>query len=214
MRWPFFNKTKIRKDSPKWDPNSGEFNFDSLRRRDALTNLPNRKSLVDHLEQLMPMAKRKQIPGIAVIFFDLDRFRKVSTGMGYHASDQLLHAVANRMKEGLEENEFLGRFAGDQFVLISSESESVRQAVTIADRVRNQMRAPFVVAGVELFVTVSAGVSIWNSTYTHAEELIRDADIATVHSRKKVMRSSRFSTRIGISRVWVGFNFKMSFDAH
>lgn len=185
MKWPIFARRKTRKVSPQWDAESGEFNFKELRRRDPLTNLPNRHALEDYIESLIPKAKRGDVPGIAVIFLDLDRFRRVSMGMGYRAADELLHAVAERLRENVGEHEFLGRFAADQFVLVSSESESIRQAVAIADRIRNRIRAPFVVAGVELFMTISSGVVFWNPSYTHAEELIRDGDIANVHSKTK-----------------------------
>lgn len=185
--WSFFSKKNRKKDGDRsqWDPDSGTYSFLDLRRRDPLTNLPNRQSLEDYLGTLMLKAQRKEIPGLAVLFLDLDRFRKITTGLGYRAADQLLHAVADRLSESLVEGEFLGRFAADQFVLIIEGAESIRDPLNSADRLKARIREPFLISGTELFITISGGAVLWDSSYTHAEELIRNADIATTHAKSK-----------------------------
>jgi len=156
---------------------------------DPLTALPNRQAVEEHLRDLMLQAREDAIPGIAVIFLDLDRFGRITTGIGYRAADEVLRAVGKRLRNGLQDGEFLGRFAADQFIVISPKATSIGPALALAARMRARLGEPLSINGNELFVTLSAGVGLWNSSYQEPEDLIRDADIAMRHS-KKVGRES------------------------
>jgi diguanylate cyclase (GGDEF)-like protein len=150
---------------------------------DALTGLPNRTLFLDRLEQSLRRARRRGPgSGAAVLFLDLDRFKVVNDSLGHQAGDQLLQAVALRLDAALRPGDTVARMGGDEFTVLLEDTTDAREATVVAERVLSTLAAPFTVAGRELFLSGSIGISL-GGTDVDPKELIRDADVAMYRAK-------------------------------
>jgi diguanylate cyclase (GGDEF)-like protein len=143
--------------------------------RDALTGLPNRALLLDRAQQLIEMAGRTESP-VSVLFMDLDNFKTINDGLGHHAGDELLVAVARRLKSAMRSEDTVCRFGDDEFVVLANPQGTYTPPHLMAERITDVLRAPFELDGHEL--SVSASIGIASGRDVTAEELIRNAHIA------------------------------------
>ncbi|MEQ1909480.1 MAG: EAL domain-containing protein [Vicinamibacterales bacterium] len=176
---------------------------------DALTGLPNRVLLVDRLDRMLSGRRRQEGRHLAVLFLDLDGFKMVNDGMGHFYGDELLQAVAVRLRQslrlsdtiarladdvapvgiasgiaaGLASEHTIARLGGDEFVVLLHEVRDVVDATNIADRIHKALSAPFDVGGRELFTNASIGIALESPAYHRAEELLRDADTAMYRAK-------------------------------
>ena len=142
---------------------------------DTLTGLANRTLLLDRATQLMEMARNDQKP-VSVLFMDLDNFKTINDGLGQHAGDELLVAVARRLAGAMRSEETVCRFGDDEFVILASPHSVHAPPELMAARVMDVLRSPFELAGHVMSITTSIGIaSGWDVS---AEELIRNAHIA------------------------------------
>jgi diguanylate cyclase (GGDEF)-like protein len=132
---------------------------------DALTRLPNRLHFIDLMEAVLEAGPEE----LAVLFIDLDRFRHINAALGYAAGDELLQAVAGRLRGLLGNRGLVGRVGADEFAVLTN-----GQAGLYLDA----LRAPYQIAEYELFVTASIGVAIFPKHGSDAAELLRNADLA------------------------------------
>ena len=149
---------------------------------DALTGLPNRLLFLDRLDHSMSRASRDASAAPAVMFLDLDRFKLVNDGLGHDAGDELLAAVATRLRVALRPGDTIARFGGDEFVLLFESVTHRKGAEEVADRVLGCFAQPFQVDGEELLISASIGVALYDSSQT-AAELVRDADAAMYRAK-------------------------------
>ena len=174
---------------------------------DALTGLPNRVLLLDRLDRLLTRRRPKGAGNLAVLFLDLDGFKTVNDGLGHVFGDELLRAVAGRLRHSLRAGDTVarhvddmsprtaapeytvGRIGGDEFVVLLHAVRDVVQATQVANRIHRALSAPFVVGDREVFSNASIGVALDSGTYTKAEDLLRDADTAMY--RAKAMGKGR-----------------------
>lgn len=142
-------------------------------RRDPLTGLVNRRWIGEHLADLVGES-------VAVLFCDLDRFKVVNDSAGHAAGDQLLVEVGARIAAVLEDDAHVARFGGDEFLVVCSRVEDIDDhAEAVADRIREVMEQPFVIAGNEFRATMSVGIATAHRMQSgQSEELIRAADVA------------------------------------
>jgi diguanylate cyclase (GGDEF)-like protein/PAS domain S-box-containing protein len=153
---------------------------------DALTELPNRALLLEHVTELI--GRRNPHPN-AVVFLDLDRFKLVNDSLGHDAGDQVLRAVAGRLQAAARPGDVVARFGGDEFVVVA-QGLDLPAAVEVADRLRAAIAAPISVEGRDLTLTASAGVRIFGSAVangravTTAGTLLRDADSAMYDAKE------------------------------
>ncbi|UTW07411.1 putative bifunctional diguanylate cyclase/phosphodiesterase [Pseudomonas benzenivorans] len=156
---------------------------------DPLTGLPNRALLKDRLSQAIHHAHRAQ-GRFAVIFLDLDRFKAVNDSLGHGAGDELLKTVAERLSACVREGDTVARISGDEFVLLI-EAVGLDDGVVneVAERVASELRTPFLIAGQELLVTGSIGISLYPDNGEEAELLLMNAD-AAMYSAKANGRDS------------------------
>jgi diguanylate cyclase (GGDEF)-like protein/PAS domain S-box-containing protein len=153
---------------------------------DALTGLPNRIAFEGHLEEALRAATGRA--ALAVLFVDLDDFKLVNDSFGHAAGDELLRAVAERLRAATRAEEIVARHGGDEFLLLVAglegadgvpDVEAARDtAQAVARRIRRALRAPFVVAGVEIVVSASIGISLFPLDAPDTQTLLKHADAA------------------------------------
>jgi diguanylate cyclase (GGDEF)-like protein len=150
---------------------------------DPLTGLPNRALLLDRLEQSLARARRHGNP-VTVLFLDVDRFKVINDSLGHTAGDQLLLCIADRLRATMRPSDTVGRFGGDEFVVLSEDALDEDQAILLAEGVAASLMAPATIAGRDIRFTVSTGIVVANMHDT-AEALLRDADVAMYRAKER-----------------------------
>ena len=153
---------------------------------DSLTQLPNRALFLDRLGQVL--ARRHRHPsGTAVLFCDLDRFKWLNDSLGHAAGDELLVAVAARLRDAMRVEDTVARFGGDEFVVLCEDVVDEAEAEGLADRLASVLAAPVNVAGEETTVTVSIGIAYAPPTSIGEtpESMVRDADAAMYRAKEQ-----------------------------
>lgn len=152
---------------------------------DLLTDLPNRRLLEDRLQQAIVSAQRHRTVG-AVLFIDLDKFKQVNDEQGHEAGDWLLQQVAHRMRSVLRESDTAARFGGDEFVVLLPEVLDAASAAQVAEKIRLQMQAPFVMdGGVALHIDSSIGVVLFPQQADTVDEILRFGDDAMYTAKRQ-----------------------------
>jgi diguanylate cyclase (GGDEF)-like protein/PAS domain S-box-containing protein len=144
---------------------------------DPLTELPNRALFKERLEQALYYAKRSGTL-FAVMYLDLDRFKYINDTLGHVFGDKLLIAVGRRLSGVLREGDTVARLGGDEFAIILPGLDQPENAGTVAESITRAMNQPFEVAGYNLFVTASIGISLYPLNHVEIEQLIKMADTA------------------------------------
>ena len=157
--------------------------LDFLAHHDPLTELPNRLLLNDRMQHAIDRASRTNT-GVAVIFLDLDRFKVINDSMGHPAGDELLLEVSQRLHNTLREVDTISRQGGDEFILLLEDFVNTSSVLSSAHKVLQTFGEPFHVAGRELIITASLGISIYPDDGRDAMELIRNADAAMYRAKE------------------------------
>lgn len=144
---------------------------------DQLTGLPNRVLLNDRLEHMLAEGERYQRLG-AVIFLDLDNFKNINDTLGHAEGDELLKAVAKRLKKRMRGSDTLARHGGDEFILIIQDLKKVEHITRVMDGIFSEFSEPFNLKGQKFFVSTSIGVSFYPNDGKDADTLLKNADIA------------------------------------
>lgn len=151
-----------------------------LARNDSLTGLPNRASFLERLSRQQQTAADGE--GLALFALDLDRFKEVNDLYGHAVGDQLLSAIAGRLKAALREGEFVARQGGDEFVALASVT-SRDEAYVVAERLRQAVVHPMTIEHADLSCGVSIGVSLWPEDADDLSTLINNADLAMYRAK-------------------------------
>ncbi len=160
-------------------------------RHDALTGLPNRIHLLDHLTTAISKARsnaRHSTPdesplGFAVLFLDLDRFKLVNDSVGHSAGDDLLIEAGRRIIAAVRAEDLVTRLGGDEFAILINDIEGLHIAEELAQRILRMLGRPYWVAGREVFPSASLGIALWNPRYSTGTDLLRDADAAMYRAK-------------------------------
>jgi len=155
---------------------------------DALTGLPNRSMLLQQLTRAIARCNRHSYT-IAVVFLDLDRFKQINDSLGHAAGDELLRAVADRLRNTVREVDTAARMSGDEFVLLLEELATPEDAELAATRVLEQFVEPFKLFGTDVVVSPSIGVAVFPRDASRPEELLKCADLA-MYSAKAAGRNT------------------------
>jgi len=155
--------------------------FDAF--HDALTQLPNRALFMDRLQRAIDAQRRYPDALYAVLFLDLDRFKVVNDSLGHTIGDELLVAVAERLHANLRASDTVARLGGDEFAVLVEEIHDIGGAVRTAGRIHDDLTVPFMIAGHEIFTTVSTGIAVSTTGYDRPEDVLRDADIAMYRAK-------------------------------
>ena len=161
---------------------------------DHLTGLPNRLLLSRRLDEVVARAPR----GFALLFIDLDDFKRINDSRGHHSGDAALIAVAERLKHLIRADDTVARLSGDEFVVLLSEISGPRNAHDIAVRVQRAFAEPFLVDDVPLTLSASIGVGIHNQRPLPAVNLLREADAAMYEAKRSGRGRIRFFDAPGL----------------
>ncbi len=151
---------------------------------DTLTDLPNRVSFMDHLGQAIERAERSDYSKFAVLFLDLDRFKVINDSLGHRVGDQLLIAIAARLKSCVRPGDIVARLGGDEFTVLLNRSGDTEEVVRVAERLQARISEPFKIDNYEVFTTASIGIIVSGQVERKAEEYLRDADAAMYRAKE------------------------------
>ena len=159
---------------------------------DSLTGIPNRQAFLETLERELT---RSRVGGkkFAVLFMDLDAFKRVNDTLGHNVGDQLLQVVSERLRDTTRPSDLvsradhydnnLARLGGDEFTILIPDLERVEHALNVAHRVKEAMRRPFLIDAHEIFVTASIGISLYPEDGQDCNSLLKYADTAMYHAK-------------------------------
>jgi diguanylate cyclase (GGDEF)-like protein/PAS domain S-box-containing protein len=150
---------------------------------DDLTDLPNRSLLHVQANQAIAQATRDS-EQLAVLFIDIDRFKQVNDSLGHPAGDTLLRVVAGRLREAIREVDILGRYSGDEFVIVLTQCDSVH-AADLAGRLLTVLSAPCKIGEITLTPAASIGISLFPGNGRDMDTLIHQADMAMYQAKHK-----------------------------
>ena len=159
---------------------------------DSLTGIPNRQAFLETLESELSRS-RKANKKFAVLFMDLDAFKRINDTLGHNVGDHLLKVVSDRLRETIRPSDMvsrhehagtnLARLGGDEFTILIPDLERVENALNVAHRVKEAMRRPFLIEGHEIFVTASIGISLYPEDGEDCNSLLKYADTAMYHAK-------------------------------
>ncbi|OON63667.1 response regulator receiver protein [Massilia sp. KIM] len=162
---------------------------------DSLTGIPNRQAFLETLERELQRSKIGN-KKFAVLFMDLDAFKRINDTLGHNAGDQLLKMVSDRLRDTTRPSDLvsrgdgsaeratnLARLGGDEFTILIPDLERVEHALNVAHRVKEAMRRPFLIEGNEIFVTASIGISLFPEDGDDCGSLLKYADTAMYHAK-------------------------------
>ena len=155
---------------------------------DALTKLPNRRLLIDRLQQALASTARSGREG-ALLFIDLDNFKTLNDTLGHNIGDLLLQQVAQRLKSCVREGDTLSRLGGDEFVVIlevlsEDALKAVAQTEIVCDKILEFLSQPYRLITHEYHLSASIGATLFKGHQTSIEELMKQADIAMYQAKK------------------------------
>lgn len=151
---------------------------------DELTGLPNRSTFMEHLRRLLERSRRSgRDLKFAVLFLDFDRFKRINDSLGHLAGDELLTAIARRLKECIRPGDTVARLGGDEFGVVLERLGDVTEATRVAERIHQVLRDPFDIQGIEVFITTSIGIAVGSRAYEQPLDLLRDADVAMYRAK-------------------------------
>lgn len=149
---------------------------------DAVTGLPNRTLLCDRLAQLLHRARRDR-GTVAVFLFDIERFKLINEALGHSTGDEVLRMVAQRLTAYVRETDTIARVNSDKFCLVLHKGETEEGVTAVAARILETMQQPFTVAGHEVFLTGSIGISLFPNDAADVDTLLKHAEAALNHLR-------------------------------
>ncbi len=171
--------------------------------QDPLTGLLNRHSFKEHLNQALNQAKRRG-HYVGTLFLDLDRFKRINDTLGYNVGDILLQGVADRIQDCIRKGDCtarqvsdpstgsISRLGGDEFTILLPEIKQVQDSGKVAQRIMESLSRPFVVAGHEVFVTASMGITIYPLDGEDADSLLKNADSAMYNAKEQGRNNYQF----------------------
>ncbi|QTN29581.1 EAL domain-containing protein [Rhodoferax sp. AJA081-3] len=175
---------------------SSEEEINKLAFYDPLTNLPNRRLMVDRLRQALAISSRSGFIG-ALQFIDLDNFKTLNDTQGHDMGDLLLQQVAKRLTACMRQGDTVARLGGDEFVVMIEElsenrEEAAAQAEMIGEKILAAISVPYKLAGLDYQITPSIGITLYSDHQQSTDELLKQADLAMYQSKSAGRNTLRF----------------------
>ncbi|WP_404358919.1 EAL domain-containing protein [Methylotuvimicrobium sp. KM1] len=167
---------------------------------DPLTDLPNRRLLLERIDQVLIQAKRKNTYA-AILYMDLDRFKVLNDSMGHQTGDELLVQVAKRLKQSIRQEDTPTRLGGDEFVILvhtdtSHLEEATQKILNLAEKIMRKLNEPYLIKGNEHYFSSSMGVTLFSGQcQLAATDLLQQADTAMYRSKEKGRNTISFFDR-------------------
>jgi len=172
---------------------------------DALTQLPNRRLLLDRLQQALAACGRNHRAG-ALLFIDLDNFKGLNDTLGHDVGDLLLIQVAQRLVECVREGDTVSRLGGDEFVVMledlsGSLEDAAHQVEGVAEKILAALNRPYTLNGNEQRSTPSIGITLFDATHDSIDDLLKRADLAMYQAKEAGRNTLRFFDHAMQARV-------------
>jgi diguanylate cyclase (GGDEF)-like protein/PAS domain S-box-containing protein len=152
---------------------------------DKLTGLPNRILFLTRLDRALQAYKRSPGRQFSVLFLDVDRFKLINDSLGHLTGNQFLMETAYRLRSCLRSTDTVARLGGDEFAILLEELHDSQEACECARRIQQELGQPFLLEDREVCITASIGIAHPHSRYGHADDMLRDADIAMYQSKRQ-----------------------------
>ena len=161
---------------------------------DYLTNLPNRKLILEKIDRTITEHHYSQRQS-ALFFIDLDKFKQVNDSLGHHAGDELLKHVANTLIENVKARDIVARQSGDEFMILIESVKKLDDLTHLAQRINHSLAKPLKINGSQINISSSIGIALFPDDATNSSELIRKADLAMIHAKKSGRSQLQFFTQ-------------------
>jgi len=194
-----FTSTKVEFNGmPAWEVIARDITFrkkqekilEQLAFQDELTKLPNRRAFLYKLEQLLSVSERYKNT-FALLFIDLDGFKKINDSLGHEAGDELLKKVSIYLKKSVREKDTVARLAGDEFTILLPDANE-EECMLVAGKIIENLTSPFLIEGKEVRVTPSIGISLYPQNGEDALTLLKQADMAMYQAKQKGKNQFQF----------------------
>jgi diguanylate cyclase (GGDEF)-like protein/PAS domain S-box-containing protein len=171
------------------DQKQAEERLSYLATHDPLTNIPNRILLQDRLNIALERANRNKISSgdkfmVAVMMLDMDNFKKINDTLGHAMGDMVLQAAAERLRSCMRMSDTVARMGGDEFILVIGELSSPKDGALVAQKILSVVSEPLSLAGQELSLNASIGISLYPTDGENIETLLKNADIAMYRAKE------------------------------
>lgn len=170
--------------------------LDHLAHADPLTDLPNRTAFHQHLDLALGQARRHG-DVVSVLFVDLDHFKPVNDALGHAVGDEILQAVAARLRETVRESDLVARLGGDEFIVLVRDIRREADAGIVAQKVIDALQAPFYVRDHEIHIGSSVGIAMYPDDGHDCDGLIHQADQAMYRAKDRGRGLFAFASEVG-----------------
>ncbi|MDN5308552.1 MAG: hypothetical protein PWP16_1915, partial [Eubacteriaceae bacterium] len=158
---------------------------------DTLTGIPNRKMILEQIDLLIDLNQENRRP-FALVFIDLDNFKKINDSMGHAAGDELLIKVTSRLKGAMDEKDLLGRLGGDELAILVRRQISEEKLLAYTQKLLNLLGNPFKLADKSVIMTASLGIAIWPGDARSCNDLLKAADTAMYKAKETGKNAIQF----------------------
>jgi diguanylate cyclase (GGDEF)-like protein len=193
VKWEGRGGTILRAIRYAIERKRSELHLNYLAQYDPLTEIPNRQYFNDQLDRATARARREGRK-VGLLFLDLDQFKTVNDTLGHHAGDSLLKEMADRLRKSVRAGDVIARLGGDEFAILLEGLNGALEAETIANSVLDLIAKPFQVAGRQITVTTSIGITIYPNDNSDTATLLKNADIAMYQAKEKGRNNFKFFT--------------------
>ena len=180
---------------------------------DPLTYLPNRTLLNEKLLQTISQSKKSRLQ-FALLFIDLDQFKKINDTLGHNVGDIVLIEVASRLKNILREEDVLARLGGDEFTIILKNIKNIKVPAQLSTKIVDAMKEPIMINKQTLFISVSIGISIFPDDSTDKNDLLKFADSAMYKAKDEGRDNFQFysseMTSLAFQRITIENNLRIA----
>jgi diguanylate cyclase (GGDEF)-like protein/PAS domain S-box-containing protein len=160
---------------------------------DSLTDLPNRALFKDRLSQSTITAKRHNTE-FALLFIDLDQFKKINDSLGHHIGDKVLIEASKRLQRCVREEDTIARLGGDEFTIILKDIKNLQDVSKISQKIVNEMKQVMSIDAHDLYISASIGISLYPKDATSCDDLIRFSDSAMYRAKEEGRDNYQFYT--------------------
>lgn len=175
------------------DTREGKDKIQKLANVDALTGLPSRSRICEALEAIIDQSARES-RHFGVLFIDLDHFRHINEALGHEHGDELLKLVAERLRLLIRRDDAIGRMEGEEFAVILTTLDHPQGAASVAAKIIEKIREPFLLAGHEIYTGCSVGVAVYPNCGDDPEALLKNAEIAMERAKTLGRNNFQFFT--------------------